>query len=81
MWWIKTSIIFSWHPFDTNRDSVRVRKLADSRYSRAPLFRSPKEMEKKLEIAGFRSSRGSVKFVNSESSFNKTQYIIKKDTD
>ena len=43
-------------------------------YSRTPLFRSPKGNGKKLEIAGFRNNQGKVKFVNSESSFNKIQY-------
>ena len=30
-------------------------------YSRTPLFRSPREMKKKIEMAGFRNNRGSVK--------------------
>ena len=30
-------------------------------YSRTPLFRSPKGNEKKIEMAGFRNNRGSVK--------------------
>ena len=31
------------------------------KYSRTPLFRSPKGNEKKFEIAGLRNNRGSVK--------------------
>ena len=33
------------------------------RYSRTPLFRSPKGNGKSFEIAGFRNNRGSLKFV------------------
>ena len=35
--------------------------LTNLKYSRTPLFRSPKGNEKKFEIAGLRNNRGSVK--------------------
>ena len=38
-----------------------LRKINTFKYSRTPLFRSPKGNGKKFEIAGLRNNRGSVK--------------------
>lgn len=44
-------------------------------------FEVPREMKKKFEMAGFQNNQRSVKIRNSESYFNKLQYITEKDTD
>ena len=42
---------------------TEIAKEIHGKYSRTPLFRSPKGYGEKFEIAGFRNNRGSVKFV------------------